>query len=215
MCDTRVLNSSLSSTGTSPGPITALCKAASRVSRQTLMAVTRLGVCSPVQSAMTLATVSALNGLSPSFFGFVLSFLVIGRFWSGHSAALSDMVKYDPRLSRPNLLFLMAIALMPFATAFMTHNIGQLVPTLFYNATLLVTALLSFWVIRIATDRSSNCSMHDPDEASGLRFRAVLAIGGCLLAVSLAFVAPSYSQVPLIPLLVWERFQWVWKRKSS
>ena len=157
----------------------------------------------------------ALNGLSPSFFGFVLSFLVIGRFWSGHSAALSDMVKYDPRLSRPNLLFLMAIALMPFATAFMTHNIGQLVPTLFYNATLLVTALLSFWVIRIATDRSSNCSMHDPDEASGLRFRAVLAIGGCLLAVSLAFVAPSYSQVPLIPLLVWERFQWVWKRKSS
>ena len=158
---------------------------------------------------------NVLRDLLPSFFGFALSFLVIGRFWNGHAAALVSMTKYDPRLSRPNLFFLMSIALMPFATGFMAHNIGQLVPTLFYNATLLITALLCLWVVRIATDSSSDCSAHEAEDAKTMRNRATIAVAASCVVVALTFLVPDYSQVPFVPLLIWERFRSVRQGKLT
>ena len=72
----------------------------------------------------TQAALAQLAGMWPSLFGFVLSFLVIGRFWMGHHSAFSGVSQFSPRLMWPNLLMLMAIAFMPFITGLMSQNSG-------------------------------------------------------------------------------------------
>ena len=147
--------------------------------------------------------VQALYDLLPSFFGFTLSFLVIGRFWMGHHSALAKVKAYTPRLLWPNLLLLMAIAFMPFATAFMSSNLGQLVPTLFYNATLMVTALLSWRLVAIVSALWPEAD-HDGDwQQMGSRGLGVAL--GAASALALTFLSPIFSQLALMTIPLWQR----------
>jgi len=151
------------------------------------------------------AALDALAGLLPSFFAFVLSFVVIARLWIAHSAALAPVRRYDPALLFPNLALLLMIAFIPFATAFLGSNLGQMVPAAFYNATLLVTALFSARLCWIATDRTRNLGDHDDRERTRLRARAIAFIIAAALSVALAFIAPAWSQLGLATIPIWVR----------
>jgi uncharacterized membrane protein len=153
----------------------------------------------------TAMALKALVRLLPSFFGFVLSFLVIGRFWIGHHNAFSMIDHYDGRLTWPNLLLLMCIALLPFATAFMAANIGQFIPTLFYNVMLLVTAAISRWVIGLATAPEFISTHADREVVALLRSRGSGVILGALTAVAFTFASPSFSQMALATIPLWQR----------
>jgi len=151
----------------------------------------------------TAEAVQALIALLPSFFGFVLSFLVIARFWMGHHSAFTLIEHYDRRIAWPNLMLLMSIAFMPFATAFMAANLGGFVPTLFYNLTLLATACLSRWVIGIATGPGMIRADADPAMPAMLRNRGLSVILGTLSAVAFTFVVPGLSQIALASMPLW------------
>ncbi|MFM5884761.1 MAG: TMEM175 family protein [Novosphingobium sp.] len=142
----------------------------------------------------------ALVDLFPSFFAFVLSFLVIGRFWMTHHGLMDHVKAYDPRLMWPNMFYLMAIAFMPFATALIGRNLGLFGPALFYNLTLLVTALLGRLLVRRieALDPTSDTLL---GEAAG----ANAVITGALLSTLLTFVAPAFSQMGMATIPVWIR----------
>ena len=58
----------------------------------------------------------ALVDLLPSLGAYVLSFALIGRFWFLHHRLFATFARVDSRLLVLNLLFLMLIALVPFAT---------------------------------------------------------------------------------------------------
>jgi len=143
--------------------------------------------------------------LWPSFFGYALSFLVIGRFWIGHHNAFTQIDHYDGRLAWPNLALLMAIAFMPFATAFMAANLGHFVPAFIYNVVLLLTALLSRNIIGIATRAPLVRAEADPIVLALLRARGTGVILGALTAVLATFISPSLSQAALITIPLWQR----------
>jgi len=145
----------------------------------------------------------ALRGLLPSFFGFALSFVVIGRFWMGHHSSMANVAAYTPKMLWPNLMLLMAIAFMPFATAFMSANIGQLVPTAFYNATLMVTALLSWRVVSMARNLWPESERNDDWLRMGSRGIGVAL--GAASALALTFVTPIFSQLALASMPLWQR----------
>lgn len=149
------------------------------------------------------AALDALRELGPSFFGFVLSFLVIGMFWMGHHGALGRVEAFHPKLLWPNLLLLMAIAFMPFSTAFMAANSNQLVPTAFYNLALMVTALLAWNVMRLA------CSLWpaDADQAllAATKSRGLgVAIGAALAFGATFVIRPGLSQIVLLTIPLWQ-----------
>jgi uncharacterized membrane protein len=150
----------------------------------------------------TAEALAELGQLIPSFFGFALSFIVIGRFWIGHHNAMGHLANYTPRLLWPNLLLLMAIAFMPFATAFMAQNIGQLVPTLVYNVVLLVTALLSWRVVTIATAGWEEG--YEVEEPLVLRTRGIGVALGAAVAIGVTFLIPVLSQAALLTIPVWQ-----------
>ena len=151
------------------------------------------------------AALQQLEELLPSFFGFIVSFTVIGRFWLGHSAALGGMSGYDERLFRPNLLLLMAIVIMPFSTALLSSNLGHLVAATVYNITLTLTSLASLAVIWIATDPLSGKSEHSPEERSGLRNRGTIVVIAALTCILLGLFQPAFSQLPMFAIIFADR----------
>ena len=186
-----------------------------RSGRCTAIAITLLVIEIEVPNLPAASSSEALAefiGMWPSFFGFALSFLVIGRFWIGHHTAFTHIDHYDGRLAWPNLLLLMAIAIMPFATAFMAKNLGELVPTLFYNLILLLTAVMSRYVIRIATSAPLIRADHDPIMPKLLRARGDGVMLGAATAVGLTFVSPIFSQLALISIPVW---RWLLLRRAT
>jgi uncharacterized membrane protein len=58
----------------------------------------------------------ALNDDLPSFISFVISFLVIGRYWVAHHSFINRLAAIDARLIGINLIYLLFIAFLPFPT---------------------------------------------------------------------------------------------------
>ncbi len=141
-----------------------------------------------------------LGALWPSLFAFVLSFLVIGRFWMGHHALFARLTRFDKRLMWPNLIYLMAIAAMPFATAFLGRNIGHFVPELVYNLMMMTCGALNLWLAHIA--KSAGLRRTEDGEFIDRPLAVTL---GAAVCVALTFVFPLASQwgMATIPLWIW------------
>jgi len=67
----------------------------------------------------------SLSQLVPKFTGFLISFLLIGLYWSIHHRLFGFMTSYDRTLLFLNLLFLFFVALMPFSTGFYSEFAGS------------------------------------------------------------------------------------------
>lgn len=146
---------------------------------------------------------AALAGLTPSFVAFFISFFVIGAFWAGHHRGFALARHFAPSLVMPNLLMLAAIVFMPFATAYMGANMGQRVPSAFYDATLLVTGLLNIRLVRIATSPPVVDEHADPLVIARTRARGWGVTLGAALAFGLAFFVPRLSQFGLLTIPLW------------
>ena len=148
---------------------------------------------------------AALAGLIPNFLAFFISFAVIGAFWAGHHREFSLARHWSPRLLAPNMALLCAIAFMPFATAYMGTNMGQRVPTMLYDVVLLVAALLSIRLARLATSAPVVDRKADPVAVAQIRARGWGVVLGALVALGIAAIAPRPSQWALITIPLWQR----------
>lgn len=144
-----------------------------------------------------------LANLIPHFIGFFVSFAVIGLFWAGHHRAFSLARHYAPGLVLPNMMMLTAIAFMPFATAYMSGNFGETVPTAFYNALLLVTGLLNLRLVRKVTGAPYVDESVGAEEIAMTRARGWGVTGGAALALAMSFVAPQLAQFMLATVPLW------------
>jgi uncharacterized membrane protein len=70
------------------------------------------------------AILHSLSELVPKFIGFLVSFMLIGLYWSIHHRMFGFVTNYDNRLKFLNLLFLLFVALMPFSTGFYSEYAG-------------------------------------------------------------------------------------------
>ena len=143
--------------------------------------------------------------LIPNFFGFFLSFFVIGAFWAGHHRAFALAGHYSEKLLGPNLMMLCAIVFMPFSTGFMGSNIGMTVPTVFYNLTLIVTGLLNIRLVRISTSPPVISEEVPAETIAYVRSRGFAVVLGASCALLFALYDARWSQVALISIPFWQR----------
>jgi uncharacterized membrane protein len=141
--------------------------------------------------------------LVPHIFGFALSFLVIGALWASHHRVFGMLRGHESDLVWPNLLLLLCVAFMPFATAFMAENPAARVPAMFYAGSLLLAGLSQRWLFAKALLPQRVRQDIAPQEIVAARWRSFALPTLALLAGLLAFVLPSYSYLMfgLIPLL--------------
>lgn len=140
----------------------------------------------------------ALAELGHSFMGFVLSFLVIGALWAAHHRVFGMLGDYDHQLVMPNLLLLMVIAFMPFATALMSANSLARVPEAFYSATLLVAGLLQCWLFGKALRVPYLRPEIAPEDVLAVRARSWALPTAAVLSLVLAWFIPAFNNFILL-----------------
>jgi uncharacterized membrane protein len=102
---------------------------------------------------------SKVLALWPRFFGYVLSFLVIGTYWVAHHQTFRYVMSYDMTLLRLNLLFLLSISFIPFPTALLGEYGELLFSVIFYAASVGLARLLlalEWWYIIKGPIRTSD-----------------------------------------------------------
>lgn len=93
----------------------------------------------------------AFLGMGPSLFVFVFTFMIVGMSWLGHHRKFSPVEKVDARLLWMNLLYLMALCLVPFASNVLSEHSGSRVAFVLYAVVMTLVSLLSAGVrIRVA-----------------------------------------------------------------
>lgn len=97
----------------------------------------------------------SLGHLIPKFTGFLISFMLIGIYWTVHHRMFGFVTSYTRKLLLLNLFFLFFVALMPFSTGFYSEYAGpelireQLkVPLTFYVLNFCYVGFINFlmWV---------------------------------------------------------------------
>lgn len=139
----------------------------------------------------------ALLAISSKYVAYALSFFVIGLFWISHHLRFRYIRRYDAILLWLNLLFLMVIAFVPFASSVLAEFPN---PTAFalYDGTMLVAALLSdaIWWYATWNDR-----LVDADLDETLK-RRILSTPLKVAAVFATSIVLSFVDVHLA--------RWVW-----
>jgi uncharacterized membrane protein len=90
----------------------------------------------------------ALLQLIPNYIGFLISFLVLGRFWIIHHDVMGLLKASSGRLVMANLLLLLSVAFMPFPTAIISEYVHLRVGIGFYTGWLVLLGLLNRNLIR-------------------------------------------------------------------
>jgi uncharacterized membrane protein len=151
----------------------------------------------------TQPTLEALAGLIPSFIGFVISFAVIGAFWSGHHRAFSVAGRLGPGIVVWNLMLLGAIAFMPFVTAFMSSNYGKVGPAVCYWGWMLLTALLNLKVNRLATGPAMRAAGVSDADAAQVPRRSVAVLLAAASALVVSFFSPFFASFGMATIPLW------------
>ncbi|MEO6758412.1 MAG: TMEM175 family protein, partial [Saprospiraceae bacterium] len=87
--------------------------------------------------------------LVPKFSGFLISFFIIGLYWTIHHQMFGFVVNYDRKLLWINLFFLMSIVLMPFSSGLygeysVPGAIYMLLPYGIYVANILFSGIMTY-----------------------------------------------------------------------
>ena len=140
--------------------------------------------------------VHVLAGNWPHYAAYVVSFITIGIIWINHHAMISRLREADHSILILNLLLLMSIGILPFATELMAtylrQSSGESVAAVIYGGAFLVMA--SFFTLlnrHILINRPHMLTAElSAEERRRILVRSVSGVGPYLLATALALVSP-------------------------
>ena len=153
----------------------------------------------------------ALLTLWPRYLAYVLSFVVIARFWVIHRLAFRLIARDDETLLWLNLLLLMFVAFLPFPTAVLGQHPGSPVAAVLYAISVILASLASAACWWYASGRGGLLR----PEAGRAQVRALRArslSGPVLLTLSLpiAIFAPYAAEIVWIFVFPLTRIVFAW-----
>ena len=153
----------------------------------------------------------ALLGLWPRYLAYILSFVVIARFWVTHHLAFRLIARYDAALVWLNLLLLMFVAFLPFPTAVLGEHNGSPPAAVLYGAAVALTGAASAGYWWYASGRGR---LLRPDvghaRVRALRARGLSGPVFFTLTLPIAAFAPYAAEVMWIFVFPLTRIAYVW-----
>lgn len=104
----------------------------------------------------------ALSDELPQLSGFILSFFIIGLYWSVHHSIFGFVINYSKKLLWLNLIFLFTIVLMPFSTSvyseysFSVKYVNLLIPFAVYVLNIIMIGLMNVVLNRYIFNSKNN-----------------------------------------------------------
>jgi TMEM175 potassium channel family protein len=143
----------------------------------------------------------ALSDNWPGYAAYVTSFITIGIIWINHHAMISRLRQVDQSIMILNLLLLMSIGILPFATdliaGYLTRPRGQSTAAAVYGGSFLLMGLMFAALNRQVLLRRPHLLRH-PLPAQERRLilgRSLRGVPPYALATGLAFVSPYITLV--------------------
>lgn len=130
----------------------------------------------------------------PSYFSYLISFVVISMYWYSHHRLFRYVRRWDAWLITLNLGALLFIAVMPFPTAIEGHYGDQTLAVVIYAATLGTTGLFIWLMWWYGIRRQLFTRRLEHDSARRFRWRAFLTPAVFFLSIPLAFWQPRVAQ---------------------
>lgn len=131
-------------------------------------------------------SVRELLPLIPNVATFILSFLTIAIFWVNHHQMTRSIETVSRRIVWSNILFLMFVTLIPFATSVMAENPGNTLSLLTYSFILFGNSV-SFTILRFFVHRhEGRTSIAFKRSLVGPIFYAC-AVAGALISINAAY----------------------------
>ena len=90
--------------------------------------------------------VDALEEVRPTFVAFVISFLLVGMYWVWHRGVFANVRYVDLNLLWINLLFLLPVAMVPFAASVLGEYSSDPAALHLYGFVLIVATLVRIWI---------------------------------------------------------------------
>lgn len=153
----------------------------------------------------------ALLGLWPRYLAYVLSFLVIARFWMTHRLAFRLIARDDTVLVCLNLLLLMFVAFLPFPTAVLGTHTGSPAAAVLYaiSVGLASAASAAYWWYASGRGR-----LLSPDvgraQIRAMRARGLSGPVFFALTLPIAVFAPYIAEVAWILIFPLTRMVFIW-----
>ncbi|MCB0229910.1 MAG: DUF1211 domain-containing protein [Anaerolineae bacterium] len=144
---------------------------------------------------------AALVGLWHQYLAYIISFLVIGSFWMAHHRKFRLVDRYDNRLLSLNLLVLMSIAFIPFASSVISVSSTRSA-TIFYALTMVVVSLFftAMWVYITHDNR-----LLKPDISQQRKQREFISVLSTvvvfLISIVLSFINTDLARLSWILIL--------------
>lgn len=144
---------------------------------------------------------AALAGLWHQYLAYIISFLVIGSFWMAHHRKFRLVDRYDNRLLSLNLLVLMSIAFIPFASSVISVSSTRSA-TIFYALTMVVVSLFftAMWVYITHDNR-----LLKPDISQQRKQREFISVLSTvvvfLISIVLSFINTDLARLSWILIL--------------
>jgi uncharacterized membrane protein len=134
---------------------------------------------------------AALLSLWPRYLGFVVSFLVVGSYWFAHHRVFRAIRRYDDSLIWLNILFLLCIAFVPFASAVLGEHGDERSAVLFYALVMIATGAIQTLLWVYASGRHRLVDPHlSPRVIRFGTMRALTPVAVFVLSLPLILVHP-------------------------
>lgn len=157
------------------------------------------------------ALLHKLGELVPKFLGFIVSFLLIGLYWSIHHRMFGFVTNYTRKLIVLNLFFLFTIVLMPFSTGIFGEysrpgTIHLITPVAVYAFNICLTGIANFLLWRYVGNPKNNIGGPFPDQhfVRDAKRRSLIVPAIFLLMLLVAFWNPFAARYTpmLIPVIM-------------
>lgn len=148
-----------------------------------------------------------LQSLLPNFLGFIISFLVIARYWKFYLIYSRFLETYTNKLFWLNIALLFTVVLLPFSTSFFVGGFYDDVRFIFYVSNLILLSAINY--IMFLTILKNTSQEIEPITKKWLKFRAGNSLVVWIMALLLSFVFPIFARFFFIFLFI---FQAVGKR---
>jgi uncharacterized membrane protein len=144
---------------------------------------------------------AALLALAPAIAVYAFSFVTVGILWINHHHALHAEKEATPVLLWSNLLLLFTMSLMPFATAYVTGDLGSPVPVAAYGTVLALTSVAFTLLVTVSVRQDADPALRRARFGNFQR-KGFTAIVLYAVAIPLAFVnvPVAYAIFLMIPI---------------
>jgi uncharacterized membrane protein len=155
-----------------------------------------------------------ITDLVPEFISYAISFAVIAIYWQAQREVFDDIERNDAVLTWLTLVFLMAIAFLPFPTLLIGEFLSQQISVVFYAADAAVASLLLVGISWYARHGHRLVSEDVDDERARLRTAQGLAVPVVFLAsIAISFWSPRVALYSWLLLAVTDpAVAWAWRR---